>query len=114
MTSCPRAQAGRLAKEDARRSIEDDYPLRLVMPPREHYTVEAISPASSEGNWFFLLDLWDEEGEADTHLDGELKRIGKDRNVARLDRSLLTTARGSGAGGGAPLARARRRPALVS
>jgi hypothetical protein len=55
------------------------------MPPREHYTVEAISPASREGNWFFFLDLWDKEGEADMHIDGELKRIGKDRYVAMLD-----------------------------
>ena len=79
------SSGARLAKEDLRRSIEDDYPLRLVMPPREHYTVEAISPAPREGNWFFFLDLWDEEGEADLHIDGELEQIGEDRYVARLD-----------------------------
>jgi hypothetical protein len=55
---------GRLAKETLRRSIEDDYPLRLVMPPREHYTVEAISPAPRK---------------ADLRIDGELERIGEDR-----------------------------------
>jgi hypothetical protein len=55
------------------------------MPPRERYTVEAIFPAPRDGNWFFFLDLCQEEGEADLHIDGELERIGEDRYVARLE-----------------------------
>ena len=80
------ASRGRLAPEDLRRRIEEDYPVRLVMPPREHYTVEAITPASRRpGGLFFFLDLWDEEGEADMHIDGELESVGNDSFIATLD-----------------------------
>ena len=81
------ASSGRkLAVEDLRRRIEEDYPLRLVMPPREHYTVEAITDARIPGERvsFFFLDLWDEEGEADLHVEGELEQVDGDRFLATL------------------------------
>ena len=53
------ASRGRLAPEDLRRRIEEDYPVRL--------------------------DLWDEEGEADMHIDGELESVGNDSFIATLD-----------------------------
>ncbi len=76
---------GRLAVEDLRRRIEEDYPVRLVMPPPEHYTVEAITDSPRDHVWFFFLDLWDEEGEADMHIDGELEQVADDRFLATLD-----------------------------
>jgi hypothetical protein len=76
---------GRLAVDDLRRRIEEDYPVRLVLPPPEHYTVEAISESPRDGQWFFFLDLWDEEGEADLHIDGKLDQAGDDRFLATLD-----------------------------
>ena len=80
------ASRGRLAPEDLRRRIEEDYPVRLIMPPREHYTVEAIEGTSRRpGGFFYFLDLWDEEGEADMHIDGELESVGDGRFIATLD-----------------------------
>ena len=79
------SSGGRLAVDDLRRRVEDDYPLRLVMPPSEHYTVEAITHSPREGEWFFFLDLWDEEGEADMHMAGSLRLVDEDRYLATLD-----------------------------
>lgn len=79
------SSGGRIAVDDLRRRIEEDYPVRLVMPPPEHYTVEAITDSPGDDEWFFFLDLWDEEGEADMHIDGKLEQVGDDSFLATLD-----------------------------
>jgi hypothetical protein len=77
---------GRLVAEDLRRRVEDDCPAALVLPPREHYLVEAIakSDESGETGWSYFLDLWEEHGVARLHIEGELEESGE-RFRATLD-----------------------------
>jgi hypothetical protein len=63
-----------LAIEDLRRRVEDDYPEALVLPPREHYGIEALSRSEEPGDdgWAYFLDLWTEQGMARLHIEGEM------------------------------------------
>jgi hypothetical protein len=63
-----------LAIEDIRRRVEDDWPEELVLPPREHYGIEAISRSEEPGDdgWAYFLDLWTEDGPARLHVEGEM------------------------------------------
>ena len=49
-----------LAIEDLRRRVEDEWPEALVLPPREHYGIEALSRSEEPGDdgWAYFLDLW--------------------------------------------------------
>jgi hypothetical protein len=69
----------RLDVEDLRRRVEDECPAALVLPPREHYIVEAISKTdeSGETGWAYFLDLWEEGGAARLHIEGELEKSGE-------------------------------------
>jgi hypothetical protein len=69
----------RLSVRDLRRRIEDDCPAALVLPPREHYRIEAISRSDDPGDtgWSYFLDLWDEHGAAQLHIEGELEESGE-------------------------------------
>ena len=51
-----------LDPDDLRRRVEDDCPEAFVLPPREHYVVEAISKSDDPGDpgWAYFLDLWTE------------------------------------------------------
>src|SRR3954452_16699124 len=64
-----------LAVEDLRRRVEDDAPEALVLPPRDHYVVNAISKSDEPGDtgWGFYLDLWTDECPARLHIDGEMQ-----------------------------------------
>ena len=62
--------------EDMRRRVEDDCPQSLVLPPREHYLIEAITKSDEpdEPGWSYFLDLWtDEDVPARLHIEGELE-----------------------------------------
>ena len=74
-----------LEVEDLHRRIEDDCPEALVLPPREHYGIEAIMKSDEPGDqgWGFFLDLWTEDGPAQLHLEGELDQSG-DRYLVTL------------------------------
>ena len=74
-----------LEVEDLHRRIEDDCPEALVLPPREHYGIEAIMKSDEPGDqgWGFFLDLWTEDGPAKLHLEGELDQSG-DRFLVTL------------------------------
>ncbi len=74
-----------LEVEDLHRRIEDDCPEALVLPPREHYGIEAIMKSDEPGDqgWGFFLDLWTEDGPAQLHLEGEMDQSG-DRYVVTL------------------------------
>jgi hypothetical protein len=63
-----------LAIEDIRRRVEDDWPEELILPPREHYGIEAISRSEEPGDdgWAYFLDLWTEDGPARLHVEGEM------------------------------------------
>ena len=69
----------RLAVEDIRRRVEDECPAALVLPPREHYLVEAIAKTedSGESGWSYFLDLWEQDGPARLHIEGELEQSGE-------------------------------------
>ena len=76
-----------LAAEDLRRRVEDECPEALVLPPRAHYGVEAITRSEDpehEGWWFFL-DLWTEDGPARLHIEGELEESGERFTVTLND-----------------------------
>ena len=75
-----------LEVEDLHRRIEDDCPEALVLPPREHYGIEAIAKSDEPGDqgWGFFLDLWTEDGPAQLHLEGEMDQSG-DRYVVTLN-----------------------------
>jgi hypothetical protein len=77
----------RLAAEDLRRRVEDDCPEALVLPPREHYGVEAITRAEEldDEGWSFFLDLWTEQGPAQLHIQGALVPTAEDRFLVALD-----------------------------
>jgi hypothetical protein len=64
----------RLSVRDLRRRVEDDCPAALVLPPREHYRIEAISRSDDSGDtgWSYFLDLWQDDGLAQLHIEGEL------------------------------------------
>jgi hypothetical protein len=68
-----------LAIEDLRRRIEDDCPEALVLPPREHYVIEAIAKSDDPGDpgWAFFLDLWTDDGPALLHIEGEMQQSGE-------------------------------------
>ena len=63
-----------LSIEDLRRRVEDDWPEALVLPPREHYGIEALSRSEEPGDdgWAYFLDLWTENGPARLHVEGEM------------------------------------------
>jgi hypothetical protein len=63
-----------LSVEDLRRRVEDDWPEALVLPPREHYGIEALSRSEEPGDdgWAYFLDLWTEDGPARLHVEGEM------------------------------------------
>ncbi len=63
-----------LSIEDLRRRVEDDWPEALVLPPREHYGIEALSRSEEPGDdgWAYFLDLWTEDGPARLHVEGEM------------------------------------------
>ena len=77
----------RLAVEDLRRRVEDDLPEALVLPPREHYGVEAISRSEElEGEgWSYFLDLWTDEGPARLHIEGQLVLTAEERFLVVLN-----------------------------
>jgi hypothetical protein len=79
--------AERLAVEDLRRRVEDDCPEALVLPPREHYVVDAIARSDEPGDtgWGFFLDLWTDEGPAMLHIEGEMQQSGERFVVALTD-----------------------------
>jgi hypothetical protein len=63
-----------LSIDDLRRRVEDDWPEALVLPPREHYGIEALSRSEEPGDdgWAYFLDLWTEDGPARLHVEGEM------------------------------------------
>lgn len=71
---------GRLAVEDLRRRVEEDFRESLVLPPREVYRVEAITKSDEpdDPGWTYFLDLWTEDGPARLHVEGEL--VGTDEH----------------------------------
>ena len=73
--------------EDLRRRVEDDYPEALVLPPRSHYRVEAISRSEDPGDdgWGYFLDLWTEDGPARLHIEGEMTLTGDGRFLVSLN-----------------------------
>ena len=79
--------AGMLVAEDLRRRVEDEVPEALMLPPRSHYGVEAISRSEEledgEG-WTFFLDLWAEEGPARLHIEGALGLTAEERFLIAL------------------------------
>ena len=75
-----------LAVEDLRRRVEDDCPEALILPPRRHYGVEAITRSEEpeiEG-WAFFLDLWTEDGPAQLHIEGRLVLTAEERFLVAL------------------------------
>jgi hypothetical protein len=78
--------ANRLAVEDLRRRVEDEVPEALVLPPREHYGVEAVSPSEDleDEGWSFFLDLWTDEGPARLHIEGQLVLTAEERFLVAL------------------------------
>ncbi len=72
------ASNGRLGVDDLYRRLEEDCPAALALPPREHYTVEAIAASEEPGEpeWAYFVDLWTEEGLAQLHIEGELVESG--------------------------------------
>jgi hypothetical protein len=76
-----------LDADELRRRVEDDCPEAFVLPPREHYVVEAISKSDDPGDpgWAYFLDLWAEDGPAQLHLEGELHPSGDRFNVTLSD-----------------------------
>lgn len=75
-----------LAAEDLRRRVEDECPEALVLPPRAHYGVEAITPAEDldDEGWQFFLDLWTEDGPARLHVEGALLLTAEERFLVAL------------------------------
>jgi hypothetical protein len=68
------------------RRIEDEVPDPLVLPPREAYGVEAITPAEDfdgEG-WSYFLELWTDEGPARLHIEGMMVLTAEQRFLVAL------------------------------
>jgi len=76
-----------LAIEDLRRRVEDDWPEALVLPPREHYGIEALSRSEEPGDdgWAYFLDLWTEDGPARLHIEGEMALTADGRFLVSLN-----------------------------
>ena len=53
--SCTTSPARRCEVEDLRRRVEDDCPEALVLPPREHYGIEAIMKSDEPGDQGWAL-----------------------------------------------------------
>jgi hypothetical protein len=70
---------GRLAIEDLRRRLEDDFAESLVLPAREVYKVEAITKSDDPQvpGWAYFFDLWTETGPARLHIEGEIEESGE-------------------------------------
>lgn len=64
----------RVSARDLSRRVEEDCPAALVLPPRSHYGVEALAKSDDPGDtgWSYFLDLWQEDGLAQLHIEGEL------------------------------------------
>jgi hypothetical protein len=77
---------GRLAIEDLRRRLEDDFPESLVQPGRDAYWVEAITKSDDPEvpGWAYFFDLWTETGPARLHIEGEIEESGE-RFTVTLD-----------------------------
>ena len=67
-----------LKAEDLRRRVEDECPEALILPSRESYQTDAISPSEDEElpDVQFFLELWTEAGPARLHLVGTLEESG--------------------------------------
>ena len=76
-----------LRADDLRRRIEDEVPEALVLPPREHYGVEAITPSEEldEEGWSYFLDLWTDGGPARLHIEGLLVLTAEERFLVALN-----------------------------
>ena len=76
----------RLAIEDMRRRLEDDFPESLVLPTREVYKVEAITESDDPQvpGWAYFFDLWTKTGPAHLHIEGEIEESGE-RFTVTLD-----------------------------
>jgi hypothetical protein len=76
-----------LSIDDLRRRVEDDVPEALVLPPREHYGIEALSRSEEPGDdgWAYFLDLWTEDGLARLHLEGEMALTADGRFLVSLN-----------------------------
>jgi len=76
-----------LAIEDLRRRVEDDWPEALVLPPREHYGIEALSRSEEPGDdgWAYFVDLWTENGLARLHIEGEMALTADGRFLVSLN-----------------------------
>ena len=80
------ASRSRLAIDDLRRRLEDDFPESLVLPEREVYRVEAITRSDDPQmpGWAYFFDLWTETGPAHLHIEGEIEESGE-RFTVTLD-----------------------------
>ncbi len=69
----------RLAIDDLRRRLEDDFPESLVLPERQAYRVEAITKSDDpqQPGWAYFFDLWTEMGPARLHIEGEIEESGE-------------------------------------
>ena len=58
-----------------------------MLPPREHYGVEAITKSDEPGDpgWAYFLDLWTGQGPARLHIEGELDETGERFTVMLRD-----------------------------
>jgi hypothetical protein len=76
----------RLAIEDLRRRLEEEFPESLVLPERDAYIVEAITKSDDPQvpGWAYFFDLWTETGPARLHLEGEIEESG-DGLIVTLD-----------------------------
>jgi hypothetical protein len=76
----------RLAIEDLRRRVEDDFPEALVLPPRDVYRVEAVTPSDEPDvpGWSYFLELWAETGPATLHIEGRIEEEADGRLTATL------------------------------
>jgi hypothetical protein len=78
---------GALEIDDLRRRLEEDVPEPLVLPPREHYRVEAIAKSDDSGQpgWAYFLDLWTETGPSRLHIEGDLEPSGDRFRTTLID-----------------------------
>jgi hypothetical protein len=76
-----------LSVDDLRRRVEDDWPEALVLPPREHYGIEALSRSEEPGDdgWAYFLDLWTEDGPARLHIEGEMAQTADGRFLVSIN-----------------------------
>jgi hypothetical protein len=76
-----------LSIDDLRRRVEDDWPEALVLPPRQHYGIEALSRSEEPGDdgWAYFLDLWTEAGPARLHIEGEMAPTADGRFLVSIN-----------------------------